>query len=269
MPEPLQEPSQTKTPAQAAPSQAVDAQKVRDYFEARDVVDEYAQAALWIGLWESEKKIFEKTFAPHMRLLELGCGAGRIAIGLHRRGYRHIAGVDICAPMIEKARALAAQLEIPEENLSFQTADATDLKNFASGSFDGAIFGFNGLMQIPGHAQRQKAMTEIFRVLKKDARFVFTTHDRANPFWADFWKGETDRWATGTQDPALVDFGDRYYDSPLGKVFMHVPSREEILEMLTAAGFTHETDHTRSHLANEPLAVREFSDECRFWVARK
>jgi hypothetical protein len=48
---------------------------------------------------------------------------------------------------------------------------------------------------------------------------------------------------------------------------MHLPDRTEILEDLTATGWVHRFDQLRSQLANEPAEVREFSDECRFWVA--
>ncbi len=246
----------------------VSAVEVADYFGDASVVNEYAEAALWIGLWRSEKAIFQRIFAPHMRLLEVGCGAGRISIGLWKLGYRHLEGIDVCAPMAHKAAELAQSLGIPDTEARFAHADATDLKEFAQNSFDGAIFGFNGLMQIPGRARRRKAMAQIRNVVAPEGVFVFTTHDRANPFYAEFWKAETAKWDKGEQDPVLTDFGDRWYDSPLGHVFMHVPSREEILEDLAQTGWAHVADHARCELADEPSEVRAFSDECRFWVAR-
>ena len=42
----------------------------------------------------------------------------------------------------------------------------------------------------------------------------------------------------------------------------------EILADLQATGWTHTWDSMRRDIAKEPRAVREFSDECRFWVAR-
>ena len=50
---------------------------------------------------------------------------------------------------------------------------------------------------------------------------------------------------------------------------MHLPDRDEILEDLAATGWTHEFDAMRRQLASESRAVLDFSDECRFWVARK
>ena len=50
---------------------------------------------------------------------------------------------------------------------------------------------------------------------------------------------------------------------------MHLPDRDEILADLAATGWRHEFDALRREVAREPAAVRDFSDECRFWAARR
>ena len=50
---------------------------------------------------------------------------------------------------------------------------------------------------------------------------------------------------------------------------MHLPDRAEILADLAATGWTHEFDAMRTELAKESRPVLDFSDECRFWVARR
>jgi hypothetical protein len=50
---------------------------------------------------------------------------------------------------------------------------------------------------------------------------------------------------------------------------MHLPDRAEILEDLASAGWIHDFDSMRRDLARESRTVVEFSDECRFWVARR
>ena len=59
-----------------------------------------------------------------LRILDIGCGTGRHAIELTRRGYRHLVGVDLSESQITRARekAAAAQLDI-----DFRVADARDL----------------------------------------------------------------------------------------------------------------------------------------------
>ena len=48
---------------------------------------------------------------------------------------------------------------------------------------------------------------------------------------------------------------------------MHLPDRAEILADLALTGWIHAWDNLRRDLATESRAVRDFSDECRFWVA--
>lgn len=239
---------------------------VRDYFDSQTVTDHYVNATIRIGLWKSEEAIFGKVFRdPEASLIELGCGTGRIAIGLHELGYRHIIGVDLSRPMVKEARRIAQMLD---HRIPFHVGDATQLA-FEDNLFDGAIFGFNGLMQIPGRANRQAAFREVFRILRPGAWFVFTTHDRDNPKFRHFWTDEQRLWRRGEQDPDLLEFGDRYEDTPLGRLFIHVPTKDEVIADAKAAGFRMEADILRSQVATERPETREFSDDCRFWVVQK
>jgi ubiquinone/menaquinone biosynthesis C-methylase UbiE len=238
---------------------------VQEFFEKQDVADHYAQAVSRVGLWISEEKIFTRVFAPDHSILEIGCGAGRIAIGLWELKYRNIIGIDYSKSMVKHAKRIN---KILEYGVHFRKGNAMDLK-FDNDLFEGVIFGFNGLMQIPGRESRKKVMSEVYRVLKKGHYFVFTTHDRENSKHKNFWEKERILWKHGQQNPLIDDFGDRYENSPHGKMFMHVPTPNEIRADLKEAGFSVEADVLRSVIANEPESVREFSDECRFWVAQK
>jgi SAM-dependent methyltransferase len=146
--------------------------------------------------------------------------------------------------------------------------DATGL-SFGDNSFDGAIFGFNGLMQIPGRENRLQAMREIQRVLKPASYFVFTTHDQAMPKWKKFWANERKKWKKGQQNPELLEFGDRFEETPRGKLFIHVPDVGDIRSDLMAAGFSVERDIVKSKICEESKLVNQYSDDCRFWIARK
>mgnify|MGYP001224218888 CR=1 FL=1 len=142
---------------------------------------------------------------------------------------------------------------------------------FKSESFDGVLFLFNGLMQIPGRENRRAALRGLHALAKSGAPLLFTTHDRDDePAERRHWKRQAELWAQGKQDPVLLEFGDRYFiDDDNYRVFMHLPNRTEILEDLEASGWAHEFDEMRRRIAAESRAVRDFSDECRFWIARK
>jgi SAM-dependent methyltransferase len=244
---------------------------VRANFNAINAVLHYARAAHFLGLWESERILLEKYFPDRsVRLLEAGCGAGRVTAGLWHLGYRNLTAFDFAEELLEQARHLAAEQGIAGPR--FIHADATRLGDchlLSDIAFDGALFLFNGLMQIPGRENRRAALRGLHRLCRPGAPLIFTTHDRDEPRERAKWAGERERWARGGQDPRLVEFGDRYFAHEHGQTFMHLPDRAEILADLTATGWTHVEDVMRDDLAKESRAVREFSDNCRFWVGRR
>ena len=133
---------------------------VRSYFRNPVAVRHYVEAATRLGLWASEETVLTRVFTREDTLLECGCGAGRICFGLWELGYRHLLGFDFSREMIVEARRMARLLDY---GIPFRVADATRL-DLEKGAFDGAIFGFNGLMQIPLRANRRQAMSRIAAV---------------------------------------------------------------------------------------------------------
>ncbi len=261
----------------AAPMKRISIETVRADFNALEAVIHYTRAAHFLGLWESERAMIRR-FIPDAsaRLLEAGCGAGRVSLGLWEMGYRALGAFDIAEELLDQARSLARARGA--DAIDFFHADATRLgacPHFADGGgragpFDGALFLFNGLMQIPGRKNRRKALRELNRACRPGAALLFTTHDRnATVVEREQWRVDADRWARGERDPRLHEFGDRYFPSEAGNVFMHLPDRDEILADLAATGWEHEFDALRREIAIESEAVRDFSDECRFWAAHK
>jgi SAM-dependent methyltransferase len=245
---------------------------VRADFNDPVTVVYYARAAHFLGLWKSERLLIERFFPDtSASLLEAGCGAGRVTIGLWDLGFRKLTAFDFAEDLLEQARQLAR--DRGARRIRFLHADATRLvpalrRRAKDLPFDGVLFPFNGLMQIPGREHRRTALGQLRSVCRPGARFLFTTHDRnVSAQERRAWREEAERWAKGTQDPRLVEFGDRYFEDHTGRTFMHLPDRDEILEDLAATGWTHTFDALRREIAVESEAVREFSDECRFWVA--
>lgn len=257
---------------------------VRASFNELGAVLHYTRAAHALGLWESERiwigRAFPRRSAP---LLEAGCGAGRVALGLWELGYRNLTGFDFARELVSQAASLARERGAA---VRFGRADATRLsreKSFAAlrtppagcgGSrparYAGALFLFNGLMQIPGRARRRRALREIGALCAPGAPLLFTTHDRHSSRAEEaLWRLEAERWRQGRQDPRLVEFGDRYFTDETGTTFMHLPDRAEILADLAAGGWSWQADGLRRETARESAAVRNFSDECRFWMAKK
>jgi len=310
--------SSVQLPLPTANKKKISSATVRDDFNDLTAVLHYTRAAHGLGLWESERILIERTFTDrNAPLIEAGCGAGRVTLGLWSLGFRHLTAFDFAEELLVQARALAAErgADLPSHPIRFLQADATQplshtlndirgagpnpISNImhynsarqdgpASPStpphappsgpaqentrprFAGALFMFNGLMQIPGRDNRRAALRELRAVCTPGAPLLFTTHDRnSSSTERALWRLERVRWERGEQDPRLVEFGDRYFEEAgTGRTFMHLPDRREIRDDLAATDWTHESDCMRSKLARESKAVRDFSDECRFWIAR-
>lgn len=249
---------------------------VKADFNDLPAVLHYTRAAHELGLWASERTLIARFFPDHSApLLEAGCGAGRVTLGLWQLGYRNLTAFDFARELVDQAQSLAD--ERAASDLRLRHGDATRLLEEPQawrapdgGQFRGALFLFNGLMQIPGRDQRRRALAGLAAVCAPRAPFLFTTHDReSTPTERALWRLERLRWDRGEQDPRLVEFGDRYFEDESGRTFMHLPDRREIIADLEATGWVPTFDAMRSEVAREPKAVREFSDECRFWSATR
>lgn len=243
----------------------MDVERVRGYFNEVGTVQHYAKAVANVGLWESEKLLFNRYFSRKDKLLDLGCGAGRASIGLWEEGFESVLGTDLAESMVLESREIAECLGCP---FHFQREDATDL-SFGDGSFDGVVFAFNGLMQIPDRQVRRQALQHIYRVLKDGGHFIFSTLDREDRLYSKVFAEEDDPEHDLSQNPNLIDFGDRHFETEHGVTFMHVPLRADVLEDLELLGFERAEDSMRSALARESASVLDFSEDCRMWVARK
>jgi hypothetical protein len=69
--------------------------------------------------------------------------------------------------------------------------------------------------------------------------------------------------------PPGGELGDRWHGSESTPVFIHAGTKDETSAELTEAGFKIVETAMRSEIADEPPAVRAFSDDTRWFVARK
>ena len=246
-------------------------QKIESEFivnQYRSGIESYSDFTKEVGLWESEKFIFQKYLEKTDRILDLGCGTGRTTFPLSEMGYKNIIGVDLTPEMIFEAQNLNSYFDA---NIDFRVGDALHLE-FDDSYFDSIIFSFNGLMSIPEEANRIKALIEISRVLIKNGIFIFTTHDREQEEqFLEFWKEEKEKWNLGNQNLTLFEYGDLITKSKneRSEIYIHIPNQDEIKKMLSKNGFSVVETFYRSERFNELEKVKSKSGECRFWVARK
>jgi SAM-dependent methyltransferase len=93
------------------------------------------------------------------RLLDVGCGAGREAMGLARAGYR-VVGVDLSPAMVAAARDAAVRAGLA---IDFRVKSLTELDE-APDTYDGAYIAA-ALHHVPGRARRVDALRHVRRAL--------------------------------------------------------------------------------------------------------
>lgn len=103
------------------------------------------------------------SLAPGTRMLDVGCGAGQIAIPAARAGVR-VTGVDIAANLVEQARARAGT-----EGLSvrFDEGDA-EMLPYADGEFDVVVSLIAGMFA----PRPERVAAELLRVCRPGGRIV-------------------------------------------------------------------------------------------------
>jgi cyclopropane fatty-acyl-phospholipid synthase-like methyltransferase len=123
---------------------------------------------------EVEFVLEELRLPPGSRILDVGCGTGRHAVELARRGYQ-LTGVDISSGMLAEAAKAAREAGVEVELIH---ADATQFTS--ERLFDAAICLCEGAFSLLGSEDDPiehdlAILRNIRAVLKPGARFVLTT----------------------------------------------------------------------------------------------
>jgi SAM-dependent methyltransferase len=103
------------------------------------------------------------------RVLELGCGAGRVT-GYLVELAREVHGIDIAPAMIDYCRRTWPAA-------TFHEGDFTDLSAFAEASLDAVLAPCN-VLDVLSDAERQAMLDELRRVLVPGGLFVMSSHNR-------------------------------------------------------------------------------------------
>ena len=133
-------------------------------------VDSYHGYSKHEKLFGAEEKILRTLIRPGLKVLDIGCGTGRIAISMHEMG----ASVYACDLNKEAISTLLSKF--PETKISASYADARKLP-YESSEFDLVIFGFNGLDFLHPIDARTETIIEMARVLKPGGYCVFSSHN--------------------------------------------------------------------------------------------
>lgn len=120
----------------------------------------------------------ELNYNKTLKILDVGCGTGRHAIELTKRGY-NITGIDLSGTLLAKARekAMKENLEI-----DFQQHDARNLP--FNGEFDAAIMLCEGGFPLMETDEMNfEILKNVTKSLKSSGKFIFTTLNGLFPLY--------------------------------------------------------------------------------------
>jgi ubiquinone/menaquinone biosynthesis C-methylase UbiE len=205
-----------------------------DYVHDSAVARGYDASLAGTPLFSIDQRFVEEYCQRPSRLIDLGCGTGRLLIPFARRGFR-VLGVDLSSEMLAVARekAMAAGVEI-----NLLQANLTELDSLRDESFDYATCLFSTLGMVAGAAQRQQVVAHAFRLLRPGGRFLLHVHNR----WFNFWDPVGRRWLLRDYLASLtsrIESGDRVMPVHQGiaGLTLHLFTRREVVCLLKGEGF--------------------------------
>ena len=205
-----------------------------DYLHDPGVARGYDASLAGSSLFAVDQRFVERCCTPPGRLLDLGCGTGRLLVPFAQKGY-WVVGVDLSAEMLraaaEKARQAGVKVHLLRANL-------TALDALATGSFDHAACLFSTLGMVVGASMRQQVAAHVFRLLRPGGRFVLHVHNR----WFNVHDPVGRRWLLADllrQAVGAAPGGNRVMPVHQGVagLTLHLFTRREAVRLLTAAGF--------------------------------
>lgn len=198
-----------------------------DYLHAADMVAGYDAQMATSPLAAADVAFCETWFPMPGRLLDLGCGTGRLCRHFAAKGYECV-GVDLSDEMLTKAREASP-------GSTFVNANLVELHDLPDASFDYAACLFSTLGMVRGADNRAKVVANAFRLLKPGGRFVLHGHNR---FFGGLGWGEVRRqgwkWLLGRPDAGDITMSQAYGGAPLT---LHHFTRREVVGLLADAGF--------------------------------
>ena len=205
-----------------------------DYLHDPAVARAYDAGLAGSTLFQTDQAFVERHCPDRGRLIDLGCGTGRLLVPCARRGC-WVLGVDLSAAMLGVARDKAAAAGV---DVQLVRANLTELDGLRDESFDCAACLFSTLGMVAGAAQRRRAVAHAYRLLRPGGRFVLHVHNR----WFNFWNPQGRRWLLRNGLAALVGraaAGDCLMPVHQGiaNLTLHLFTRREARRLLTGAGF--------------------------------
>ncbi len=205
-----------------------------DYLHDPDLADAYDARLAGSALFQADMAFATRHFDRPGRLVDLGCGTGRLLVEFAGRGFWGL-GVDLSDEMLRVAARKAREAGV---HVRLVKANLVELSGIGDASFDYAACLFSTLGMIGGAENRQRFVSHVHRLLRPGGRFVVHVHNR----WFNFWDPQARRWLLKNLLLSWLGWetgGDHLMPVHQGVagLSLHLFRRREILRMLKEAGF--------------------------------
>jgi SAM-dependent methyltransferase len=204
-----------------------------DYLHDPALARGYDASLAGTPLFEIDRDFVERHCPQSGRLLDLGCGTGRLLLSMARRGWWTL-GVDLSAEML---RVAADKARAEKASISLLHANIAELQCLRDASFDAVACLFSTLGMVMGTANRRSVVEHAFRLLRPGGRFLLHVHNR----WFNAWKRGGRAWLLRDVLRSLIgrESGDRVMPVHQGVagLTLHLFGRREACRLLTDAGF--------------------------------
>jgi SAM-dependent methyltransferase len=142
-----------------------------DYLHSRDMAQGYDAMMMVSPLAEFDVRFCIEHLQPPGRILDLGCGTGRLAHALEGKGYEYV-GLDLSDEMLAVARRHES------EKARFVLGNLLHLNEAVQPPFDHAACLFSTYGMIRGDSERKQFLRDVFGLLRPGGRFVLHVHNR-------------------------------------------------------------------------------------------
>lgn len=185
------------------------------------------------GLFPMEAQLVTEFLPVPCRVLDLGCGAGRTTIELHRRGHEPT-GIDLSEALLAAGRRRHPDLDL-------RRMDATALE-FPDQSFEAAWFSYNGIDCLYPVAARERCLAEVYRVLRPGGVFLLSSHNARGALLSGgyfYLRGHLNalRWLWRQRRNPHLGEGYWAYDDPGGVQLLYSAPPARTVAQAMAAGF--------------------------------
>ena len=193
-----------------------------DYVSSERVAREYDDAIAGAPLLEADLRFAARHFSSPGRLIDLGCGTGRLCLNFAELGFSCV-GVDLSEAMLDVLRAKAEQSNLSVECMK---ANVVELDGIPNANFDYAACLFSTLGMIRGRDNRNRFLSHVYRILKPGGRLVVHAHNAGYRFGPGLGRRGAER-------------GDRVMPQHRGgaDLTLHHFMRGELLQDITRGGF--------------------------------